>query len=466
MQIPLIGPAYRSRSLNVQADRMINLYPEVTEKKVTALMPTPGLETWVDLGVASPIRGQFVAGGYLWAVCGSSLYRVTQSGVKTLIGSVAGSGPVGMAENGQQLMIGAGDYGYIVTLSSSTLAAISDADFPGADWVTYMDGCFIVGRFGTPSFYKSALYDGTSWDALDFASAEGMPDDVVIGLADHRELWLFGEQSTEPFTDTGAADFPYERINGAYMEHGIAAAYSAAKIDNSVFWLGADDKGQGMVWRAQGYAPQRISTHAIEYAINSYSVISDAIAYTYQADGHTFYVLTFPTANATWVYDAATQMWHERAYRNPTTGQQERHRGVNHTFFAGYHVIGDHSNGKLYRLRNDISTDAGDAIRRERVVGLPGKDNERVSIPSLELLCETGIGLASGQGSDPQAMLQISKDGGHTWGPERWRSMGAIGEYGKRVIWNRNGEARRPVLRIAVTDPVPVAWIALSVRDS
>lgn len=463
MLFPLTGPAYQTRSLNVQSDRMINLYPEVADNQVTALYPTPGLEPWIDFDMPNDgIRGELVAGVYLWVVCGTKLYRVAVNGSYIEIGTIAGAGRVGMAQNGLQLMIVTGEYGYIVTLAISTLQQITDPDFEGADWVDFQDGYFLFGRSNTQKFYVTAAYDGLNIDALDFASAEGNPDNVIRGLCDHRELWLFGDKSTEVHVNTGNSDFPYERVQGAYMEHGLASRDAAAKIDNSVFWLGADDKGQGMVWRAEGYSPRRISSHAVEYAISKYPRIDDAYAWTYQEQGHTFFILTFPSGNATWCYDAATGMWHELAWFNPANGQMERHRANSHEFFGGYHIVGDHSRGKLYRLRFDIGTDDGGLIRRVRQAGLPKGENKRQFFGRLELICESGVGLVTGHGEDPQAMLQVSYDGGHTWGNERWRSMGRIGEYGRRVYWNRCGSGRQITVRLVVTDPVPIAWIGVS----
>lgn len=465
MELQLIGAASRARSVNVQPDYRMNLHVEIADNRVMSMYPRHGLQTWVNFGGSGGIRGQITAGGYDWVVAGNTLYRVAASGTYTSIGAVGGSGAVAMAENGTQIMIGCGSsLGYVVTIAAATIAQITDPDFVGADWVWFLDGFFLFGLTGSSQFYGTALYDATSIDALDFASAEGAPDSIVVGIVDHRELLLFGEGSTEGWRNTGANGFPWERMDGAFMEHGCAARLSAVKIDNSVFFVGQDDKGRGMVWRIDGYSPVRISTHAVETAIAGYSDISDAYAWSFQDAGHTYYVLTFPSANATWCYDCANQTWSPYGWRNPVTATQDRHRGANHVLFGGHHVVGDHSLPILYRMRADMFADAGEPISQIYRFPYPRSENKRVFIERTELVCETGIGLVIGQGSDPQAMLRISRDGGHTWGNERLVSLGEIGQYSKRAYWNRCGQGRQLVGEITVTDPVATAWIGISVQ--
>lgn len=463
MQIAIIGPAAEAKSRNVQADRRVNLYAEQAENRTLSLYPRPGLVLWATIGTG-PIRGQIVAGGYLWAVSGASLYRMTTAGVGTLIGTVSGSGAVAMAENGTQIMIGCGaSLGYVVTLATSALTLITDPDFVGAHWIAFLDGYFLFGLTGSSQFYGTALYNANSIDALHFASAEGAPDAIVTGIVDHRELLVFGTGTMQGFRNTGAAGFPIESIEGAFMEHGCAARLSVVKIDNSGFFLGQDDKGAGIVWRIEGFSPIRISNHGVEEAISKWPDIADAYAWSYQLKGHTYYVLSSSSGNQTWEYDCASQTWTELSSRSPTTTQQNRHRGANHAFFGGNHIVGDHTSGILYRMDSTVATDNGDLISQIFECQMPRNENKRMFMQRLELVCETGIGLVSGQGSNPQAMLQISRDGGHTWGNERWCSLGAIGQYTARTFWTRLGQGRQMVARIVVTDPVPTAWIGLAV---
>jgi hypothetical protein len=318
--------------------------------------------------------------------------------------------------------------------------------------------------FNEPNSQKlwiTQLLDGTSIDPLDFASTEGSPDGLVAVAANFREVWAFGTNSIEVWYDSGATDFPLQRIQGAFNELGCAAPYSVAKMDNGLFWLGRDRRGEGIVYRANGYTGIRISTHAVEWQIQQYDDISDAIAYTYQQDGHSFYVLVFPSANTTWVYDAATQAWHERA--GFTDGNFTRHRGNCQMAFNNKVVIGDFENGNIYAFDLDDFSDNGGIqkwLRTWRALPTGTNNLRRTAQHTLQLDCESGVGLNLGQGSDPQVMLRFSDDGGHTWSNEHWKSMGKIGEYYKRVMWRRLGmttKLRDRVYEVSGTDPVKIA---------
>jgi hypothetical protein len=374
---------------------------------------------------------------------------------------VSGTGPVSIADNGTQLFIACNGPSYIYNEVTNVFAQITDADFPGAVTVGYLDGYFVFNEPNSQRVWVTSLLDGLSVDPLDFASAEGSPDGLVALIVDHREAWLFGSDSVEVWYNAGNPDFPLARIQGAFNEIGCVAPYSVAKLDNGLFWLGTDARGQGIVYRANGYTGTRVSTHAIEYAIAQYGNISDALAYTYQQEGHSFYVLIFPTANATWVYDVSTQMWHERA--GFVNGAFTRHRSNCQCNFEGNTVVGDFETGNIYTFDLDIYADNSQPqkwLRSWRALA-PGQNNlKRTSHHSLQLDAETGVGLVVGQGSQPEAMLRWSDDGGHTWSNEHWQLMGAIGQYGYRTIWRRLGmtlKLRDRVYEVSGTDPVKIA---------
>jgi hypothetical protein len=307
---------------------------------------------------------------------------------------VAGTGPVSIADNGTQIFLAANGPSYIYNEVTNVFAQIADPDFPGAVTVAYLDGYFVFNQPNSQIIWVSQLLDGTSVDPLDFASAEGSPDGVVGLIADHRELWVFGTDSVEVWYNSGAADFPLTRIQGAFNEIGCVSAYTIAKMDNGLFWLGTDARGQGIVYRANGYTGVRISTHAIEYAIAQYGNISDAIAYTYQQEGHAFYVLTFPSGNATWVYDVATQAWHERAGLD--SGAFMRHRSNCQCNFGGNIIVGDFQNGNIYTFDLDVYADNGGIqkwLRSWRALPTGQNNLKRTAQHSLQLDCETGVGL-------------------------------------------------------------------------
>lgn len=467
-QFPFVGASYQARSAAFDAEQCINLYPEIgtpNSKSVVMLLGTPGKRLWSTLaggGVRGLLRFSATVGV---AVVGPNVYDVSTSGVSTLLGTIdAYSSPVSMASNGTVVMLVTGPNGYLVDPTANTLVQITDPDFVGADTVQFIDGYFVFNKTGTGQFQSTQLY-GTSIDGLDFATAEGAPDLLLSLLVDHREIWLFGETSTEVFFNSGNVDFPFERINGAFIEQGCAAKFSPAKMDNTVYWLTADERGQGTVQRAQGYSPQRVSTHALEYALGQMSRIDDAVAYTYQQEGHSFYVLNFPTAQKTWAYDAAVNLWHERAWRDPATGLLKQDRAICQMAFAGETLVGDWETGNLYVLDLDYFTDNGDPISRVRACPhISDQDYKYQFFDALQIDMQTGVGLTSGQGSDPKAILQWSTDGGYSWSNELWASIGRIGERRSRVKWRRLGRSRDRVFRVTITDPVRVAMVGASVQ--
>jgi hypothetical protein len=469
-QFPFVGASYMARSAAFDAEQCINLYPETgspTSKSVVMLLGTPGKRLWSTLA-GGGVRGllRFSAGIGI-AVVGSNVYTVDTSGVGTLVGVVDFLlTPASMASNGTLVMIVTGPHGYVLNPVTGVLTPITDPAFTGADTVQFEDGYFVFNKTGTGQFQITSLY-GTTIDPLDFATAEGAPDLLLSLLVDHREIWLFGETSTEVFFNSGNVDFPFERINGAFIEQGCAAKFSPAKMDNTVYWLTADERGQGTVQRAQGYTPQRISTHALEFAIGQMPRIDDAVAYTYQQEGHSFYVLNFPTAQKTWVFDAATSLWHERAWRDPASGTLKQDRAICQMAFANENIVGDWETGELYVLDLDYFTDNGDPIARIRSCPhISSSDYKQQFFASLQVDMQAGVGLTSGQGSDPKAMLQWSTDGGYSWSNELWASIGKIGERRSRVKWRRLGRSRDRVFRVTITDPIRVAMIGASVQLS
>jgi hypothetical protein len=466
-----IGPSYTLQSVNVDCQRCVNLYPELNELgtgkegEVAALVPTPGLRLLATIG-DGPIRGMFRASNdEVFVVSGSKLYQVSSAWAGTLLGTLnTSSGHVSMADNGTYLMIVDGTNGYTFNMSTDSFLTVSDPEFQTADQVTFLDGYFLFNAAGTQNFFFSGL-NAVTFDGLDVAGVEGSPDHLVGLIANNQNVYLFGKQSTEVFQNTGDSDNPFQRIGGAVITAGCAAPFSIAKIGGSVFWLGGDESGSGVVYRTQGYQAVRISTPAIESVIRGLTAtqIEAAKGWTYQQGGHLFYVLNIPGASSTWVYDAATSMWHERTYSG--LFGEARHRGDCHALAHGLNVVGDYEDGKLYALDPEKYTDNGTVITRTRTAPHLTRELRRVFHNKFELDMETGVGLdGTGQGTDPQAMLQWSNDGGHTWSDELWRDIGAIGQRKTRVIWRRLGSARDRVYRVKITEPVKVVLIGADLQ--
>ena len=394
MKTPILGSSYVARSVNAADSRMVNLFPETVPeggKEPAFLNRAPGLRFLANMG-DGPIRGMWQFGGYGYAVSGEVLYKIDTLWNVTPIGTVSGSsGPVSMSDNGTQMFVACNGPSYIYNSLTLEFKQIDDPDFPGAVTVGYIDGYFVFNEPNSQRVWVTSLLDGTSIDPLDFASAEGSPDGLVSLLVDHREVWLFGTNSVEVWYDSGGADFPLSPVQGAFNEVGCIAAYSVAKLDNGIFWLGADARGRGIVYRANGYTAQRVSTHAVEWQVQQYADMSDAVAYTYQQDGHAFYVLIFPSANTTWVYDVATGLWHERAAF--INGSFTRHRSNCQMSFNNEIVVGDHELGNIYAFDLTAYTDNGAVqkwLRSWRAIPTGQNDLKRTAHHSLQLDIESG----------------------------------------------------------------------------
>ena len=498
MKSPILGSAYVTRSVNAADNRMVNLFPEMIAeggKEPAFLNRAPGLRLVTKVGVG-PIRGLWTFDNNLYVASGNTLYKVDSQYNSRALGILANDGPVSMTDDGIHLMVACNGPSFVYNADTDLFGQITDPDFPGALTVSYLDGYFVFIEPNSQKVWTTTLLDPTSIDPLDFASAEGDPDHLVSSIVNHSEVWLFGGNSIEVWYNapTGAG-FPLQRIQGAFNEIGCAATFSVAKLDNSLFWLGADDRGRGIVYRSNGYTGVRVSTHAIEWQIQQYGNITDAIAYSYQQDGHAFYVLTFPTAQATWVYDIATQAWHERA--SFTNGEFGRHRSNCQVAFNSQVLVGDYQGADIYAF--DLNTYADHNrtqkwLRSWRALPTGANNLKRTAQHQLQLDCETGVGLPGvieipghvylnplqivgdfiindyveiiyhvDNFVQPQVMLRWSDDGGHTWSNEHWKSMGGVGEYFKRVIWRRLGmttKLRDRVYEISGTDPVKIAIMA------
>lgn len=464
MKIPFVGPSATARSPNASVQRTVNGYLEFDNSNPRvpiALYGTPGLYLRLTLGTA-PVRGGIRMGSYLYWVAGNTVYRMDTLYATTTLGTISSSsGEVGLACSGTQVLIVDGIGGWYA--DTTTLTQITDPDFPvGVTRAAYQDSYFIVsGLAGSQSFWWSENpNDASSWDGLDFASAEGSPDGCVNVISDHRELWLFGTETAEIFVNTGDADQLFQRSQNAFLQQGTIAAGTVQAMNNTVYWLGAGKDGQGIAFQAQGYNPLRISTHAIEKEWASYSTMADAKAYCWQIEGHSFYTLIFPTADKTWLYDAAAPSpelaWTELVWRNPANNTEHRHRSNCGVFFNGQQLVGDWETGKVYSLEMDTYTDNADPILRLRRSQTMSDEGMKMFFAELRIDMETGVGTASGDGSDPQLLLRYSDDAGHSWSSYKSKSMGLAGEYKRRVKFGPTGYAVDRVWEISTTSPV--AW--------
>lgn len=361
-----LGGSATKRSVNAGAELSINFMSEKPDSQHQRpwMSHTPGLRPFLttplgEIGCRALLNDEARA----FAIVGSGFYELAADGTATYRGPVSdpddSHGPGTITSNGattgQQLLVTAGGVAYIYALDANTLTALDPTLF--ADTVThglFLDDYFIV-RTSDGSFALSALLDGTSWDPLDRAK-RSIGSDVTFGFAtNHRELWLFGTKTTEVWYDSGNNDFPFEPAQSAFITQGVIGTYSIVPFDNSLMWLGGDGNGIAIVYRADGYTPVRVSTHSIETYLRraTRTQLANARAWTYQEEGHTFYVLDVPGLDKTPVYDVATQEWHFRAHWNPTLLRWERYVGLYHCYAFGKHLVGDRQSGMVYEQTLD-----------------------------------------------------------------------------------------------------------------
>lgn len=448
--IPFIGPAYQSRSDNYSSQRCVNWMLEPGVGKTPAFLAgTPGLTApWITL-TGGGIRGMFdINGSTAIMVSAGNVYSVTTAGVSTLIGVVTDdSRPVQITSNGTDIIICSAGNLFSVTVGGSSATFIQS----GIGMVDLIDDFFVATLDGTNNYIWSNAVS-TVFDPLNIQSTNGAPDILKGVRVARRTIYFFGTKSIEQWYDAGGVDIPFSRIDGGFFEIGCLAKDSIAELDG-IFWLGGDENGAGSVWTVTGGAPRRISTPAIEFAISQWSDPTDAEGFCYTQEGHSFYVLSSISGNETWVYDITTQQWHQRAWLHPS-GELYRVRPRCHLYFGGRHLVGDYENGNIYEYDLDTYSDNGNPLPAIRACSTLQSGLEFQRNTSFRLDMDTGVGLTTGQGSDPQAMLRWSKDGGKTWSSSIWRTFGAIGDYTKRCIWHRVGGGERTVFEVTITDPV------------
>ena len=464
MRYPLFGFGQTGKSKAVTTESRKNFYAEITDKPdraVIALYGRWGLDLFASFG-DTPIRGEGTQiGDFNYTVHRGVLKETNNAAVSTDRGMLTTtSGTVSMCTDGNTILIVDGANGYTYNTTTTTFTQVSDVDFVPAVTCTWIDGLFIADMRGSADKTDHTKYqwsiDGLSWDALDFASAESSPDPIQRVYNDNRQLVLFGTVTTEFHNNSGNAEEPFTR--SATNEWGLAAKWSVAKIKDSIIYLGQNRMGKTQIIALNGYTPDIVSNYEMSSIIDSYGDVSNAIGHSFMEGGHPFYVISFPTVEKTWLFDAATKLFSEL-----TSGITEgQYRGLFSNNYLGNTLIYDFENGNIYKTNPDTYSDNGSMIVGELISRhLFEREYQAVSLLQLEM--ESGTGLISGQGSDPQAMLQVSHDGGNTFGNEMWESFGKIGVYAQTVEFWQLGCAKDMTFKIRITDPVKRvvtgAWI-------
>jgi len=456
----LVGSSYQQASLPWDAQRTVNLYPLMDDggKVVKALYGTPGLALFGSAG-QGPGRSAFTsdANGRAFDISGAGFYEVNGDGSTTLRGSLDQTqGVCTLAENGFQLAICDQVNLYIFTYATNAFQKVVTANLPSAYSVCFIDGYFIINRSPNSGIFQiSNLYNGLVWNALDFATAESSPDSLLRVLNVSGQLWLQGTVSTEIYSNTGAASFPFTRISGAKIETGTIAPFASLSLDNSLFWINRDSNGIGIVFRAQGTRPQRISTEPIELRLQAAPDPSTLRSYSRQIAGHLVYSITGGGMETTLNYDITTQQWFETAYLNED-GNYELHLVADSFYAFNKHLGIDRRNGNIYEISADYYSDNGDEIASDRIFTHLFDENQRFKIKNFTAGFETGVGTQTGADDsvDPQVVLYISRDGGKTWSAGRMMPLARAGKFLARVKWDRLGQARQITFRLRITSPV------------
>ncbi len=471
-----VGGTYIAASITQNDQECINWYPEQDptkaegERGVIALYPTPGLILRVQLANAQ-VRGMHVipSGSLCLIVSGATFYSVTQAYVATSRGTLNSStGRVYITNNGVSAYItdGTNRYTYNWTTNAFATVAATDGPFTGGSVCDVVDNFIIYNKTNTNQFGCTNVGDIIS-NTLNLGSILGSSGNLVSLIADHRQILLLGEQYSERWVDVGTFPFPFAVIPGTSMQHGLAAQDSVSRLGEGIAFLANDTRGKVTVvtWGATAPQPQRISTFAVENAIQGYTVSTDAIAYTYTQSGHEFYVLTFPTADVTWCFDLATGFWHKRAWRDPNNIYHQ-HRSNCAAVFGNDIIVGDWQNGAVYALSQSTYTDNGVALPCVRRCRHLTTDLKRQFFHDLQIQFQPGAGLQTGQGSDPSFLLRWSNDGGFTFGNDHIVKIGKTGKYKNRAIKRRLGWARDRIYEIVVTDPVYRTVISANLNAS
>lgn len=464
-KFPIITGAYTSRSVTAACQRCVNLYMEKNPEGEVfpfTFYPTPGLRQINDgADLSGAWRGLYTAtNGVMYGVCGSSFCSIDGEFKVTVLGELdQNTGEqVQMQDNGTTLiLIDGSSRGYQLKLSDpSTFETINTAAFYGANTIAFVDGFFILNRPGTVEWYIS-LVNTAEFDGTDFASKAGTMDKLIGVASAKRYVYLFGADTTEIWVNTGGTAFPFTRLSGTYIQYGCVSATSIAQMDGNLFWLSRSPQGEAMVLRTVDMQAVQVSTFALANELSSYDTIEDAVGWTYQLNGHMFYVLWFPTADKTWQYDMATGQWNELAWTDGN-GLEHAHRAGAMAFAYRTHVVGDRETGKLYALDQDVYSDAGQPIvHRRGFVHASADDFNRISFNEVILYMETGNGNSEVVGGNVDLSLHWSDDAGKSWGNPLIRSMGLEGEYLRTMTFQRLGASRNRVFEVFWSSPVRTA---------
>ena len=468
-----VNGSYVSQNPIQDQEELMNLYVEVSESagasSPAGLLRIPGAGPFATT-TATGNRGGYTHDqtGRSFAMQGGSLTEILSTGGEVVRGAVAVDGnPATFSTNGDQLLITSGGNAYCFVLASNTLTLeVTGEATQGA--VLY--GYGLIFDKVTGIVRLSDINDLTTWDPTQFFARSINTDPwQAMHVTPYGYIVLPGTQTGEGWYNAGTSPIPFAPDPSANFARGIAATFSIQQVAEAVVWLSRGVEGDYTVVRMPGFTPSRISNHAVEYSISTFNDavgVEDAIGQVYGEHGHLFYLLTFPSSNLTWVFDAITvgkaNPWAKRGTWIKESGSYVYWRSVFHWFAFGMHLTGDPNTNVISELDHDYSTDVEDRpIRWMRRSPAVLNEHTRLSVSKLELLMQTGVGTATGQGTNPSIVLRVSRDGGRTWGNEHPCRIGAQGEYWRRAIWRMLGRARSFAFEFVGSDPVSYRISAL-----
>lgn len=462
--IPLIGPSYANRSLPLSAQVSKGLIPEINPeaRNIVSLHAFPGLKVFASLSGAG--RGTHVMDGLLYAVYGDTLSSIDESGVVTSIGTIVGQTICGFANNGLQMIIATGITTYMYTAATEVLEVITDSSVEKSTTVGYINSHFILDNNQTDSkrgeFVATQITTDLTADEfvniLDKSSADGHPDSISKILIYNGMVLFFGTDGIDPWFNSGSGSPPFVPIQQGFRPYGVAGPDAIAKTDEFVYFL--DD--QRIPRRMFGLTVTNIGNPALAAEWAKYTRVDNAVAMAYIIDNNNYFQINFPTDNRTSLYHEQSNSWYQLSFGT----DDQRHRGLTHQFVYGKNIIQDYANGQLYELDFETFTDNGEVIQRKRTTatihgGLYGVPGQKLWFDKVQFVIQTGVGINTGQGSDPKLMVRYSDDGGRTYSAEQKADLGQGGEYMTKVELYQQGSSYERLYEISYTEPTPFALI-------
>lgn len=485
MRFGLVGPSYMSQSTAVADEETINWYIETMESQgsiapsssyggktaatIRSLFGTPGLGLWATLP-QKPVRGSCWTGSRRFFVGGGQLWEMSSGAVPTLRGVVANDGtPVSFTFSGVDVLLISAGRAYNFHLATNVLTDVTGSLAGVPVKAEYQGGYFIAIFQNSNQYQFSALFDGTTWPGIQVNAVSVFQENINSIISNHNELWIFGNLHAQPYQDTGSVEV-FDIVQGIMLEKGSGATFGPCRVDNSVFWVGQDERGSFGCWRSNNYTPQRVSTYAVETDLTSFGSIAGMVTYSYESRGHLFWVLYLPGSQWSWVFDVKEQLWHKRASWNGAVWGP--HWSWNHIFCDGKHLVGDWNSGNIYWMDDQFLDDNGTAIGAYRRSPIVTEEMEWIYHAQLVLDFDTGLApqppLLDGAGNprQPQVMLRWSDDRGKTWSNVYTIDLGFAGQYKTRVIKRRLGRSRYRIYEISMTDKVKRVLVDGYVKDS